>query len=497
MPPLAGGGCRATTGSPTPARWASACVPSTGRGRRWAAGDVAAEPADHRPHHAHLALRDVDGLGAGADVLLQRRLSADARGQADLGAGRARRGRSGRRSGATSARASEPCCAREGDLGRGAAPVPGAQRLPRGDLPHLLVQPAPRRRRARVGGMLCVVTEETERVIGERRLASCATSRPSLATTHTEDEVLAAVAGGWSASRADCPSRSSTSSTPTADGAARASAIGVAAGSQRRAREHRSRRDRRALAGARHRCARGAAHGRASSPGASTRCRWAPGTGLRGRSRWCRIGRQGQDGPPASWWRASTRTGPSTRSIAASSSWSPARSRRALANAHAYEETRRRAEALAELDRAKTAFFKRQPRVPHAADADARPRSRTRSRRRRGRSTGERSRGGAPQRAAAAEAGQHAPRLLAHRGGPRRGRLRAHRSRRPHRRARERLPLGHRARRARLRGRLPAPRGAGLRRPRHVGEDRPQPALERVQVHLRGIDPRGGRADLR
>ena len=40
----------------------------------------------------------------------------------------------------------------------------------------------------------------------------------------------------------------------------------------------------------------------------------------------------------------------------------------------------------------------------------------------------------------------------------------------------------------RLRGRLPAAAGAGLRRPRDVGEDRPQPALQRLQVHLRGRD---------
>ncbi len=39
----------------------------------------------------------------------------------------------------------------------------------------------------------------------------------------------------------------------------------------------------------------------------------------------------------------------------------------------------------------------------------------------------------------------------------------------------------------------PLPR-AGLRRPRHVGEDRPQPALERVQVHLRGRDRGRARA---
>ena len=43
-----------------------------------------------------------------------------------------------------------------------------------------------------------------------------------------------------------------------------------------------------------------------------------------------------------------------------------------IANAHAYEEGTQRAEALAEIDRAKTTvLLQRQPRVPHAADAHA------------------------------------------------------------------------------------------------------------------------------
>ena len=41
----------------------------------------------------------------------------------------------------------EPSCDRRGDLGRRAAALPRAQRLSRGDLPHVLVQPAARRRR--------------------------------------------------------------------------------------------------------------------------------------------------------------------------------------------------------------------------------------------------------------------------------------------------------------------------------------------------------------
>ena len=60
---------------------------------------------------------------------------------------------------------------------------------------------------------------------------------------------------------------------------------------------------------------------------------------------------------PACWSSGSTRSAASTTTTAASSSSSPARSRPRIANAQAYEEERTRAEALAELDRAKTAFF--------------------------------------------------------------------------------------------------------------------------------------------
>ena len=55
------------------------------------------------------------------------------------------------------------------DVGRTAAAVPGAQRLHRGDLPHVLLQPA-RRRRRHVAGLLCVVSEDTEEVIAHRRM---------------------------------------------------------------------------------------------------------------------------------------------------------------------------------------------------------------------------------------------------------------------------------------------------------------------------------------
>ena len=60
---------------------------------------------------------------------------------------------------------------RRGHLRRGAAPDHGAQRLPGGDLLHLLLQPGPGRRRAHRGGIICANTDDTRRVIGERQLA--------------------------------------------------------------------------------------------------------------------------------------------------------------------------------------------------------------------------------------------------------------------------------------------------------------------------------------
>ena len=127
----------------------------------------------------------------------------------------------------------------------------------------------------------------------------------------------------------------------------------------------------------------------------------------------------------------------------------------------------------------------RQPRVPHAADADARADRGPARRRPRLRPRDARARWRPCHR--------NALRLLKLvntlldfsriEAGRAQARYRADRPGRAHRRARQRLPLRDRARRPAPRRRLPAARRAGLRRPRHVGEDRPQPALERVQVH--------------
>ena len=106
---------------------------------------LAAEPEDRGRHHADLALPDVDALGTGAHLLLQRRLPADPGCQGRVGAGRALGPGLGRDL------ARDRAADRDGDdrrhrhLGRGAAPLPRAQRLPGGNLPHLLLQPVARR----------------------------------------------------------------------------------------------------------------------------------------------------------------------------------------------------------------------------------------------------------------------------------------------------------------------------------------------------------------
>ena len=95
------------------------------------------------------------------------------------------------------------------------------------------LQPGARRRRARVGGMLCVVTEETERVIGERRLASLRELGGRARATQTRSRI---VGGGRSDARggqrarpavhADLPRRAMTDD----DGDAAASGdVGVGA----------------------------------------------------------------------------------------------------------------------------------------------------------------------------------------------------------------------------------------------------------------------------
>ena len=57
----------------------------------------------------------------------------------------------------------------------------------------------------RIAGMLCVVTEVTERVIGERRLAALSQLGARLAAARSESEVVEAIAGGLAGATKDLP----------------------------------------------------------------------------------------------------------------------------------------------------------------------------------------------------------------------------------------------------------------------------------------------------
>ena len=169
-----------------------------------------------------------------------------------------------------------------------------------------------------------------------------------------------------------------------------------------------------------------------------------------------------------------------------------------LANAWAYEEAQRRAEALAELDRVKTTFFSNvshEFRTPLTLmlgpieDLLARPdlgpdlRQPVDLAHR----NGLRGSSGSSTRCSTSPASR-----------PAAPRPRSSLDLALHGRPRQQLPLGLRALRAGPGRRLPAATRAGPCRPRHVGEDRPQPPLQRLQVHLRGRDrgPAAGRGPV-
>ena len=135
----------------------------------------------------------------------------------------------------------------------------------------------------------------------------------------------------------------------------------------------------------------------------------------------------------------------------------------AIANAEAYEEERRRAEALAEIDRAKTAFFSNvshEFRTPLTLMLSPLEEVSGQARQRAAAGEPRAGFGGAPQRRPAAEARQCPARFLAHRGRQDPGEFRGGRSLPLHRRAGFDLPLGHRPRRPQPAHRLPAFAGA-------------------------------------
>ena len=423
----------------------------------------------------------------------------DARAEAPVGAGPAGARGLGGDLGRHRARASEAVLRhRRGHLGRGAAAVPGAQRLPRGDLPHLLLQPR-RRRRAAASAACCAWSPRTPS--GSSASGGCATLRELAAALTTDEREPPRMPArpprrelgrqpARPAVRPALPARRRRHGdgprSPGRPGSTPEPAPSCPAAVDRRRDDPPARAPAAELrAGARPSWSTDLPERFGPLPGGA----WpeppqqavvAADARSRARARPAGFLVAGAQPAPA---RSTTTTAASSTCVAGQIATGARQRPRLRGGAPARRGAGR---ARPRQDRL---LQQRQPRVPHAAHADARP-ARGRCWPSRGRAAPrgrEQLEVVAPQRAAAAQAGQHAARLLAHRGRARR---------RPRyeptdlaaltaelasifRSAIERAGL-------RLDGRLPAAARAGVRRPRDVGEDRPQPALQRLQVHLRG-----------
>ncbi len=207
----------------------------------------------------------------------------------------------------------------------------------------------------RINGMLCVVTEETDRLIGERRVATLRELASALASTNTEDEVMQAVRSKLSRNLKDLPF--TLTYVFDSDGTARLrSSSGIALD---------------------HPLAPAEIAAGSDVPWPTRQARvnhTATVVGLDARHKtaelphgdWNRqveeaavvpIRQQGQE-QPAGFFVVGTN--PYRRYDAAYSGFVDLLAGQiaaGLGNARAYEEEHRRAEALAEIDRAKTTFF--------------------------------------------------------------------------------------------------------------------------------------------
>ncbi len=206
-----------------------------------------------------------------------------------------------------------------------------------------------------IGGMLCVVTEDTDRVIGERRLATLRELASLLAAVRTEPEVLAAIERGLATNQRDLPFAIAWLFDAEAKRARLACATGIA-------REHRIAIPEIDIASLppMHPAAQilaGAPH--------VTVDNLAPFGSLPAGD-WDRpphlamavpIVQQGQTKPAGMLLVGLNPYRPLSESYTSFVDLVAAQIASGLASARAYEAERQRAEALAEMDRAKTAFF--------------------------------------------------------------------------------------------------------------------------------------------
>ena len=209
-----------------------------------------------------------------------------------------------------------------------------------------------------VRGLLCVVTEETERVIGERRMALL---RDAAAGIAADEHRARAVRGGAARHRRRCARPAVhadlSRSTRRARGRAWSAGRGIAADHPAALRRALSPSAGARLAGRRSALAIPAASSsisRSRLPDLPTgpwqRAADAGARAARSRSR-------GRSGPAACSSPALNPFRPLDEAYRSFVDLFVGQIAAGLANARAYEEERRRAEALAEIDRAKTTFF--------------------------------------------------------------------------------------------------------------------------------------------
>jgi signal transduction histidine kinase len=204
-----------------------------------------------------------------------------------------------------------------------------------------------------IGGMLCVVTEETERIIGERRLAMLNTLSASLASVDTEPALFAAIGRCLLANARDLPFTLTYLFDPH-DGRARlVSHTGFAPEHPTLARlangDARWPLDQLLATGAPITITDLAAH----LPGLPT----GPWDKPPQHAMLVPIAQQGQPQPAGFFIAAVNPYRPLDEPYRGFISLVVGQIGSALVNVRAYEAERRRAEALAEIDRAKTAFF--------------------------------------------------------------------------------------------------------------------------------------------
>ena len=361
-------------------------------------------------------------------------------------------------------------------------------RLRRGVLLHLPYSPI-REESGGVGGVLVTVTETTGRVLGERRLTHAARPEPRAPRRRDRGARLRSAAASCGDERGDIPFALLylLDSEEAAD-ARRVAAwpgVGRPPGHARRRRDGSQRAGRRRrIAEGSHRCHR--TMSRLAGVLAGSRPRAQPAQ----RAVVLPIAQPGGGRPAGAAWSASARGARFDDDYRGF--FEPGRrpGRHRAGNARASTRSRAGRGAGRARPREDGVLHQRQPRVPHAADADARAdRGRAATRRR----------PALPGASAGRRVYRNALRLLKLVNTLLDfSRIEAGRvagvatSRRTSRRCTadlaSALPLGDRARRPALEVDCPPLPRAGLRRSRHVGEDRPQPALERVQVHVRGRD---------